>query len=287
MYLDGTLVGTKDGPVHYENPTPLYTNSYIGSVFLGGNWPDESHYSTTSNTGYATFFNGSVSDVAFYNSALSAAQVGQQWSAAQASSGLTPVVTVQTIDPGGRTITDVYDPLMGNRPLSHTDALGAKTVYGYDAVGFLSTVTDPNGNVTNSGRDVRGNVVSQTSCKSQYQNQCATTYFAYYPDDTSTTLTPDPRNDMLVEVRDARSASATDNTYLTRYTYNAAGNRTAVTTAPVPGYPSGRTMTIAYTDGSTTAVDGGTPPVELPNVSVSPGGATQRVSYFRTVTWPR
>ncbi|WP_036375298.1 hypothetical protein [Micromonospora sp. ATCC 39149] len=35
-------------------------------------------------------------------------------------------------------------------------------------------------------------------------------------------LTPDPRNDQLIEVRDARSQSATDNTHLTKLGYDTA-----------------------------------------------------------------
>ena len=102
------------------------------------------------------------------------------------------------------------------------------------------------------------------------------------PNATSTTLTPDPRNDVLLTVRDARSASATDNTYLTTYTYDGAGNRTAVTTPPVPGFPSGRTTTTTYTDATAVAVDGGSVPAGLPATVTTPGGARQTLRYFHT-----
>src|SRR5207237_348414 len=80
----------------------------------------------------------------------------------------------------------------------------------------------------------RGNVVSSTTCQNLASNACSTTYLTYYPDDTSSTLTPDPRNDLVLTVRDPRSPSASDNAYLTTYAYDPPGNRPAVTTPPAP-----------------------------------------------------
>ena len=78
--------------------------------------------------------------------------------------------------------------------------------------------------------------------------------------------------------RDGRSSSATDNTYLTTDTYDPHGELTSENTPPVPGYPSGRTTTYSYTDGSTTAggAEGAVPPAGLLWQTVSPGGAVTR-----------
>ncbi|WP_232241240.1 LamG-like jellyroll fold domain-containing protein [Kutzneria sp. 744] len=170
-------------------------------------------------------------------------------------------------DPGGKTLTYQYDPTNGNRKISETDGLGAKTSYGYDSAGFLNTVTDPNGVVSTSGHDVRGNTVSQTTCQNQATGTCSTAYFTYYPDDTTKTLTPDARDDVVLTVRDGRSSGPTDNTYLTSYGYDANGNRTGVTTPPVPGFPNGRTTSVTYTTNG------------LPTVTTSPGGAKNTITY--------
>lgn len=93
---------------------------------------------------------------------------------------------------------------------------------------------------------------------------------------------PDPTAGIQLAARDGRSASATDNTYLTTYDHDALGNITAVTTPPVDGYPNGRTTKIEYTDGTTVAAaDGGFAPAGLPYRTTSPGGAVNLVSYFK------
>ena len=102
------------------------------------------------------------------------------------------------IEEKGFNFTYAYDPMMGGRLLSRTDGLGDTTRYGYDTSGFLNTVTDPNGNIVTTGHDVRGNLVSRTTCQNQATNACSTNYYTYYPDDTSTTLTPDARNDVVL-----------------------------------------------------------------------------------------
>src|SRR5262249_18544987 len=152
--------------------------------------------------------------------ALSAADVANHYNAAKSAVGVTPVQTVSVTDPGNKTISYRYDVLNGMRLLSETNALGQTTRYGYDSAGFESTVTDPNGVVTTTGHDVRGNTVATTTCQDQANNKCSTVYYTYYPDDTSTTLAPDPRNDQLLTIRDARSSGPTDNTYLTTNGYD-------------------------------------------------------------------
>ncbi|HEX7661183.1 MAG TPA: LamG-like jellyroll fold domain-containing protein, partial [Pseudonocardiaceae bacterium] len=274
MYLDGVQIGTAAGAI--GNVDPL---NFVGAgVFNNRGW------AAAPSGNVWNYFNGSISDVAIYHSALTADQVSQHYLAARNSQGLSPMTTVTVTDPGNKTLTNQYDPLHGNREIAEIDALGFKTSYGYDTSGFLYTTTDPDGNVTTTGHDVRGNTVSQTKCQNQAAGTCSTAYYTYYPDDTTAQLTTaDPRNDLLLTVRDGRSASATDNTYLTTYGYDSAGDRTGVTTPPVPGFPSGRTTTVAYSDGTSyPAADGGNAPAGLPVRTTSPGGAVNQVSYLRS-----
>ncbi|WP_162907046.1 LamG-like jellyroll fold domain-containing protein [Allorhizocola rhizosphaerae] len=137
--------------------------------------------------------------------------------------------------------TYIYDLTNGGRQVRQADARGGITSYGYDAGGFLHTTTDPNGNMTVEEHDVRGNVIAKTTCQDRSENKCSTVYMTYYPDATTKNLTPDPRNDVPLTVRDGRSASATDNTYLTTSAYDAQGNLTSVTD------PLGRVTRTDYT----------------------------------------
>jgi RHS repeat-associated protein len=270
LYLDGQQIGSQSGGLTNVDPQDM-----VGTgVFSSSGWtaaPDNNAWN---------YFNGSIGEVAVYRSALSAAQVGAQWAAYKSSSGIAPAETITVTDPGGKTITYRYDPDNGNRILSRTDALGDTTSYGYDTSGYLYTVTDPDGDVTTTGHDVRGNVVSKTTCQEQAANKCSTQYYTYYPDDTSATLTPDPRNDLVLTMRDGRSANSSDPGYLTSYAYDASGNQVSLTTPPVAGFPSGRTTTLAYTTSTTPAADSGDAPAGLLASVTSPGGGTETLTYY-------
>ncbi|GAA0692758.1 hypothetical protein GCM10010193_54170 [Kitasatospora atroaurantiaca] len=270
LYMDGVQVG-------YTNGTR--TNSLTSYVYIGAgesyNWPS----APTNERGY---FPGSISDVAFYKTELSAAEATAHFQSAKNSAGLLPVESVTVTMPGGKTMTHQYDVTNGYRAVAEVDGEGAKTSYGYDTGGFMRTVTDPNGNVTTTGHDVRGNTVSVTGCQNQAAGTCSTRYFTYYPDATTSPLTTaDARNDVLLTVRDGRSSSATDNTYLTSYGYDAKGNRTTVTTPPVAGFPNGRVATTVFADGTATypAADSGNVPAGLPVKVTSPGGAVSTIAY--------
>ena len=427
MYLDGTPVGTTTGTM--TSPQSLSMNTdYVGAGYIGGGWADTGHAGASPAT--PTYFNGTISEVSYYRSQLSAAQVAAQWLAAHNSLGLGPMTTVTVTDPGNKTLTYQSDPVNGNRPIAQIDGRGYKTTYGYDTSGFLYTVTDPNGAVQTTGHDADGNVVSRSTCQNQSANTCSTTYFTYKPNTmgqdqakgatvtasgsvvasgwspgaavdgntasvsgalgwtsnpfsapantawiqldmgtartidrvdlyprndspnlglcfpqaftvavsadgttwttvttqanypqpttpaaatfgfsptsvrylkvTGTTLRsdgssyymqfaevaalndwPDPTAGERLTVRDPRSTSAADNTYLTTYTYDAIGNVTAVTTPPVPGFPAGRTSAVAYTDGSTVvAADTGLAPAGLPYRTTSAAGAANTISYL-------
>ncbi len=276
LYLDGVLAGTSST----ARAASAGNYVYVGAGESGGSWPAH----PTNTLGY---FPGSIAEVAWFRSQLSLNQVVSQWTAAKSSSGLAPTETVQVTDPGGHALSSSYDPMEGHRIIASTDALGNRTTYGYDTSGFQDTTTQPNGNVTTTGHDIRGNLVSQSTCQNQAASQCSTEYYTYYPDDTSPTLSPDPRDDLVLTIRDGRSASAADNRYLTTYAYNAAGNQTSATTPPVAGFPAGRTTTLAYTSGTMAALGGGvTRPACSPG-RPAPAEPPRRCATTATATWPR
>jgi large repetitive protein len=273
LYVDGALQGTISG-----NPsTEPWTNAAAGAGFLGGSWPD-----TGSSTVTAKYFNGDLAELAWYPYQLAAWQVSYQWNAAQQAQGLTPVETstVTVPGPGNHTLTWTYDLRNGGRVLSQTDADGGMTSYGYDTGGFQNSVTDPNGHTIWTGHDPRGNMVSQTTCQNQSANQCSTSYWTYYPNDTATQPALDARNDMVQTSADGRSASSSDTTYQTSYTYDTAGDLVKVTTPPVSGYPSGRSTVYLYTSGTSTGgYLGAVPPKGLPYQVTTPGGAVTTTLY--------
>ncbi len=281
LYLDGAQVGTKTGPGWIGDASTNYM--YVGAGFLGGKWPAQTHQSTTDATGYPSFFNGSVAEVAYYEHQLTPADVTAHFKAFGSSvSHAAPTMRVEITDPSGKPLAYTYDPFSGGRLLTATDALGATTTYGYDASGFLNTVTDPDGDIVTTGHDIRGNTVSKTTCQSMAHENCGTAYYTYYPDDTSTSLTPDPRNDQMTTSRDANSTDPSDPTYVTRYTYDASGDLISTTTPAVSGFPLGKTQTTAYTDGSLTfpAADSGNEPAGLIDHTATPNNAVTKYRYF-------
>ncbi|WP_258053256.1 LamG-like jellyroll fold domain-containing protein [Streptomyces sp. Ru72] len=269
MYLDGAKVADFSG----QTADQSNTRTFVGAGYA------KSWYQSP---GDASFFTGSIAEVAAYDHAVGEDEVERHWSAYKASSGVAPVRTVTLTDPTDKTLTYVYDAEMGNRQLAVIDTEGKRTTYGYDTGGFLRTVTDANGNRSITGHDVRGNTVSQTDCQDTTANKCATEYYTYYPDATTAFPPMDPRNDLLLTERDARSASATDNTYLTSYTYDTGGNLLSVTGPPVAGHPNGRTATTTYTTSSTPAAEGGTAvaPAGLVDTVTTPGGKTTKHVYY-------
>ncbi|WP_203914523.1 LamG-like jellyroll fold domain-containing protein [Rhizocola hellebori] len=230
LYLDGVKVGTV-----VKNRVDFgATHAYIGA----GKWLNWA--STTGSVGY---WPGSIAEVAYYRSELTAGDVSAQFAAYQKSTGA-PTRTVVLTDPVNKDWTYRYDSVNGRRIVESVDPLGGKTVYGYDSGGFLRSTTDPIGNMEVTGHDVRGNVVSKTSCQDRSANKCSTSYYTFYPDATTKTLTPDARNDLPLTIRDGRSLKADDPTYLTTMGYDAKGNRTEVIDA------LGSKVLSEFTDGS-------------------------------------
>ncbi|MGW3353761.1 RHS repeat-associated core domain-containing protein [Nonomuraea rubra] len=183
----------------------------------------------------------------------------------QAINRSTGHATVNVTDPNGGKITTVYDSWRGYRPISSIDQVqntktsGQKpTTYTYDTGGFLSKVTDPNGNTLQATNDKRGNLLTRTTCRAS--GNCQTVRAEYHINSSDQF---DPRNDHVTKVRDARSASATDNTFLTTFEYNSYGEQTKQTSPATLDFPSGRSAEITYTDGTEQAIGGGTVPVGL------------------------
>ncbi|MBO1415335.1 LamG-like jellyroll fold domain-containing protein [Streptomyces sp. FH025] len=266
LYLDGNQIASKSNTVSQTGWG--MTNVYLGAGLINGNWPN-------SPTDQAGHFKGSISEFAFYNHQLTAADVTGHFQAhANSTKALTTTATVT--DPTGKTVSSSYDPNNNGRMVSSTDALGATTTYGYDTGGFLLTVTDPNGNTKTQGHDARGNVVSETTCQDQAHQSCSTTYHSYYLNPANPI---DPRNDAVTDTRDGRSASATDNTYWSHNDLDAAGRLIATTTPPYAN-GTGRKTTTGYTTGTEAAADSGTVPPGLLANKVTAGGATTSYTYF-------
>jgi RHS repeat-associated protein len=263
LYLDGALVGT-------TNLASVATTAAFAHVGAGSavGWPGAS----ANPRGH---FTGSIAEVAYYSTQLPPAQVEAQFGA-RVKANAAPGKVLTVTDPGNKPISTVYDLRTGRR-IAEIDALGKKTQYAYDEKGFLLRLVDPNGNVTVNNHDVRGNLVSSSTCQDFSANKCSTAYYTYYPDATTAVLTPDPRNDKLLTERRAGSASATDNAYLTTYTYDDKGNRTRAVDE------LGRSTVVSFTDAtSVAAVDTGFVPAGLPAVMTQPGGGIQRISYFHS-----
>ena len=208
--------------------------------------------------------------------------------------------SVTVVDPAGHNRVYGYDALNGGRLVSYTPGNGdAPQAFGYDAAGVLNQTTDSDGNIVSLTNDIHGNVLSRTwypvgpgiagaastnrmgpqaaasSCTTT--GAACTTYYAYY---YNTANPLDPRNNEQTAVRDARSASATDNTYLTSSAYNAAGELTSSTTAATSDFPSGRTTSDVYSTASTAAYGGGTAPAGLLISQTTAGGAVTAYSYY-------
>ncbi|MEV4627811.1 LamG-like jellyroll fold domain-containing protein [Micromonospora sp. NPDC049523] len=279
LYLDGVRVDGSTGT------TPLTATAQAFS-YAGAGATGTGLSGLTPNT--TAYLNGRMAELAYYPSQLSAAQVQAHFDASKQTipvaitlvSGVAttipmPVSTTTVTGPTGEEVSYSYDLVNGNRIVAQTDGMGNTTKFGYDVGGYSSLVYDPRGVWTQDLQDVRGNTKQKITCQDQATNKCSSIYYTYFPDATSTNLPPDARNDLLLETRDGRSASATDNTYLTKFGYDAKGNQTTITD------PLGRVTATTYTDGTTVAgYAGGIAPGGLPTTVTTPGGAKQTVRYF-------
>ncbi|HEY0697352.1 MAG TPA: hypothetical protein VGD43_06025, partial [Micromonospora sp.] len=141
--------------------------------------------------------------------------------------------------------------------------------FSYNDQGFQNVITNENGDTITLGYDSRGNVTSRRTCRTS--TQCFTMYYTY----PATVTNPfDPRNDLPLESRDGRSASATDTTYRTSYTYTATGDLLTQTN------PDGGQVRHTYTTGGEAAVGGGAMPPALPLTTTDPRGTVTRYAYY-------
>ncbi|MEV0754584.1 LamG-like jellyroll fold domain-containing protein [Streptosporangium sp. NPDC050280] len=288
LYLDGQLVGslTGSGGIDWRE------QARFGKGMLSWRWP------ATSES-----FRGQLDEVALYDKPLTAQEIsrhhaaraetphklttitlpsGRAWAANTydaATDRITTHVdqhggtwkigapvyapepgtsTITVTDPNNNTLGYVHDAWRGYRLVSRTDQLGKITRYGYDTGGFLTKVTDPNGVVIEQVNDARGNVTATKTCKAA--GNCQTTHQALYRNSANEF---DPRNDRPVTYRDARSANATDNTYATTIEYTPQGEVAKQTTPATSDFPTGRSTTYTYTDGTEPAIGGGTTPAGL------------------------
>ncbi len=184
----------------------------------------------------------------------------------------TPSETCKTPDPGDpefcTTIPGSADgPVFDGHDL---DGMAIRT-FSYDDQGFQSVVRNENGDAASMTYDDRGNLSSRKTCRLPDEGDCHTAYYTY---PGAATNPFDPRNDMPTETRDARSTSATDNTYRTTYTYGLTGEIATQTN------PDGSVTRNAYTTGAEAAYGGGIVPAGLLATSTDPRGAVTRYAYY-------
>lgn len=151
---------------------------------------------------------------------------------------------VRVIDPRGAVTKREYDTAKFFET-KETDPSGAVTSYRYDAGDNRDQITDPNLGVTTMVFDARRNVTQQTDAEGK---------ISYFTFDAA---------DNMTAVRDPRSASSADNTYKSAFTYSTSRNKLTQTSPPTTEFPSGNTVTWAYTVGTETAIGGGTMPAGL------------------------
>ncbi|WP_433347649.1 DNRLRE domain-containing protein [Microtetraspora malaysiensis] len=186
----------------------------------------------------------------------------------------TSIATITVTDPRNGTLTYVSDTSRDDRPVSWTDQLGKATSYAYDTGGFPAKVTDRNGNTDEFAYDGRGNLLAKSVCRAAAD--CATEYYAYHVDGDNMF---DPRNDQVIEYRDARSSSATDDTYLTTIGYDQFGAKTKQTSPATSDFTSGRSAEWTYTDGTEAAEGGGTVPAGLLKTQTDRNGNRTTFAY--------
>ncbi|MFD6712919.1 LamG-like jellyroll fold domain-containing protein [Micromonospora chalcea] len=176
LYLDGMAAGTIAGGLSSYGAV----NAYVGAGRAVG-WPA----APTNANGY---YKGEIAEVSYYRGQLTAADAGTQFAARSNSSGAL-TKTYRVTDPSDKQLTYVYD--VADRKIQETDALGRTTRFGYDAAGFLRSTTDPNGNVTTTEHDPRGNVVASTTCQDRSENRCSTVYYTYSVNSTPPSMWKD------------------------------------------------------------------------------------------------
>ncbi|MFC3503111.1 LamG-like jellyroll fold domain-containing protein [Micromonospora krabiensis] len=182
LYLDGNPVGKLDNLLVATDAV----NAYVGAGKWAGSWPMHG----TRDVGY---FPGSIAEVAFYRSQLSADQVTAHYKASTQTAPVAvtmvngvataipmPVSTVSVTGPTGEKVSYSYDLVNGNRMVAQTDGLGNTTKFGYDVGGYGNLTYDPRGVWTQELQDARGNTKQVITCQDQSANKCSSVYYTYY-----------------------------------------------------------------------------------------------------------
>ncbi|WP_033443250.1 RHS repeat-associated core domain-containing protein [Saccharothrix sp. NRRL B-16314] len=307
LYLDGQAVGSQSGRIAHVD---AYTHIGAGLMTSRG-WPAR----PADDWGH---FNGTISDVAIYDRPLSAGTVTEHWNATAASqvlakitlpggrvaaqiaydnatdrarmhvdanggtwtlAPLTLVSKTQTVatmtNPVGQATTQTFDPSRGGRLTSITRPGNATKTFGYDTGGFLNKTVNANNVLETFVNDARGNRLSETVGWNSTTSGKYTRYTKYYLNAADPL---DPRNDRVIEHRDARSGSATNDAFLKTYSYTPSGDL-AGTTLPGADATSRRSTSITYTTGAEPAVEGGTMPAGLVLTETNAGGGVTTYAY--------
>ncbi|WP_054567210.1 DNRLRE domain-containing protein, partial [Frankia sp. R43] len=161
--------------------------------------------------------------------------------------------TIRITDPRGHATDWEYK---NGQLISRRDGADERT-FSYNDRGFLTQVRDENENLLMLQVDTRGNVLGRTTARAMVGTSPVlyTEYYTYFVGAPG-----DPRNDLITEYRDARSSSPTHDAYKTTYTYNAAGDLIQTRTPATTDFPTGRTTSSAFTNGTESAIGGGTVP---------------------------
>ncbi|MGI5271382.1 LamG-like jellyroll fold domain-containing protein [Nonomuraea sp. CA-218870] len=313
LFLDGQSVGVLNGTLEPR----FRAEAFIGSGDRASRWSIDTPGGP--NTSGAFAFKGSIDEFAIYGKPLPEAEIqghyaarvvapnklkkitrpsgrvwaentydtttdrlkahtdhhGGTWQLGKPSfDWTTKIATVKVTDPRNGAVTYGYDEWRGNRIVHEIDQDNFKAEYKYDTGGFLSKITDRNGNVSRQYNDKRGNVLSVKTCRTT--DTCYREYATYHVDEDDEF---DPLNDRQLTYRNARSSSETDNRYLTRIEYNEYGEQIKETTPATTDFPNGRSITVAYTDGTEPAVNSGTVPAGLLKTWTDPKNNTWTMRY--------
>ncbi|MCK9903998.1 DUF6531 domain-containing protein [Frankia sp. Cpl3] len=161
--------------------------------------------------------------------------------------------TIRITDPRGHATDWEYK---NGQLISRRDGADERT-FAYNDRGFLRQVRDENDNALTLQTDTRGNVLGRTTIRAMVGTSPVqyTEYYSYFAGAPG-----DPRNDLITAYRDARSSAPTHDTYRTTYTYNAAGDLIQTRTPATADFPTGRTTSSTFTNGTEAAIGGGTVP---------------------------
>ncbi|WP_283215121.1 DNRLRE domain-containing protein [Pseudofrankia sp. DC12] len=263
----------------YSGPL-TWAYAYTGDQLTSATAPHTTHpttydYAYNGKLGKVTLPAGNVDAIIGYNTDGTVAwrEDGLSNRTTYAVTATSPNTVVRVTDPRANAVDYEYHD---GQLISQRDSIGNRQ-FVYNDRGFLYQVIDENGNIVQTQTDTRGNVLSRSQARAYYAGVLLvnTEYYSYYLGAPG-----DPRNDLITIDRDGRSASASDNTYATFYSYNSFGQLVARTDPATPGYPSGRTETWAFSAGTEAAVAGaGTIPRGLQISHTDERGKTDTAGY--------